>query len=140
MQSNIDIARRFMETYVVGDADGFLACLTDDWQMHEADGEISTGADLAELTRLHKIGFPDKEVEYLHELAQGDVVAQSLLLTATHSGPYFDLEPTGKQIRFSEMIFHRMANGRVAESWRITHPGSFYEEITGRPRPPDNQT
>jgi hypothetical protein len=117
-----------METYAVGDPEGFVACLTDDWLMHEAAG------DLAEITRLQGIGFPEKHVEYVQELAQGDLVAQYVLFTCTHSGPYFDLEPTGKQIRLAEMIFHRMANGRIAESWRLTHGGTFYEQISGRPR------
>jgi len=29
-------APRYIETYAVGDARGFLACLTDDWQLHDA--------------------------------------------------------------------------------------------------------
>ena len=65
-----------------------------------------------------------------------------MLFTCRHSGPYFDLEPTGKQVRLAEMIFHRIENGRIAESWRLTHGGSFYEQIGGRPRQivADNQT
>ncbi len=131
-----------METYAVGDPDSFVACLTDDWLMHEADGGTSTAADLAEITLRHRVGFPEKQVEYVQEVAQGDLVAQYVLFTTTHSGPYFDLEPTGKQIRLAEMIFHRMENGRIAESWRLTHGGSFYEQISGRPWLPvaNNQT
>ncbi|HEY8801858.1 MAG TPA: ester cyclase [Candidatus Dormibacteraeota bacterium] len=131
---NIEVARRFMETYAVGDPEGFVACLTGGWLMHEADGGASTAADLAEITRLHRMGFPEKQVEYLHELAQGDLVAQYVHFTCIHSGPYFDLEPTGKPIQLAEMIFHRMENERIAESWRLTHGGSFYEQISGRPR------
>jgi predicted ester cyclase len=131
---NVQIARRFMDTYAIGDPDGFVACLTDDWVMHEAAGGTSTVADLAEITRLHKVGFPDKSVEYVLELAQGDHVAQYVIFTTTHAGPYFDLEPTGKPIRLEEMIFHRLEDGRIVESWRLTHGGSFYEQISGHPR------
>jgi predicted ester cyclase len=130
---NTEIARRFMETYAVGDPAGFVACLADDWLMHEADGETSTAADLAEITRLHKVGFPDKNIEYVREVAQGDLVAQYVIFTTTHNGRYLDLEPTGKPIRLEEMIFHRLENDRIAESWRLTHGGSFYEQISGRP-------
>jgi SnoaL-like polyketide cyclase len=123
-----------VSTYAVGDPEGFVACLTGEWLIQVADGGTSTAADLAEITRLHGIGFPAKQVEYLQELAQGDRVAQYVHFTCIHSGPYFDLEPTGKQIRLAEMIFHRMENDRIAESWRLTHGGSFYEQISGRPR------
>lgn len=131
---NIHVARRFMETYAVGDPEGFVACLTDDWLMHEADGGTSSAADLAEITRLHKVGFPDKNVEYVREVAQDDLVAQYVIFVTTHAGPYFDLEPTGKPIRLEEMIFHRLQGGRIAESWRLTHGGSFYQQISGHPR------
>jgi hypothetical protein len=47
---NIEVARRFLETYAVGDPEGFVACLTGDWLMHEADGGRSTVADRAEIT------------------------------------------------------------------------------------------
>ena len=130
---NIETARRFMETYAVGDPEGFVACLADNWLMHEASG-TSSAADLAEITRLHAIGFPEKQVEYMQELAQDDLVAQHVRFTCVHTGPYFDLEPSGKQIRLAEMIFHRMENGRIAESWRLTFGGTFYEQVSGHPR------
>jgi hypothetical protein len=130
---NLETARRFMETYAVGDPEGFVACLADSWLMHEAGGGTSSAADLAEITRLHAIGFPEKQVEYMQELAQDNLVAQHVRFTCTHTGPYFDLEPSGKQIRLAEMIFHRMENGRIAESWRLTFGGTFYEQISGRP-------
>ncbi len=131
---NMKIARRFMESYAIGDADAFLACLTDKWLMHETDGGSSTAAEVAEITRLHKVGFPEKGIEYVREVAEGDQVAQYVIFSTTHDGPYFELEPTGKPIRLEEMIFHRLEKGRIAESWRLTHGGSFYEQITGRPR------
>lgn len=131
---NIDIAHRFMDTYAVGDPDGLVACLADDWLLHDADGGTSTAEDVAEITRLQKVGFPDKNIEYVLELAHGDLVAQYLIFTTTHAGPYFDLEPTGNPVRLEEMIFHRLESGRIAESWRLTHGGSFYEQVSGHPR------
>jgi len=79
---NRELARRCIETYAVGDARGFLACLTDDWQLHDADGRISTRAAVAEITRLHGQAFPEKKVEYVHEVAEG-AVAQHVLFTRT---------------------------------------------------------
>jgi predicted ester cyclase len=136
VSSNVDVARRFMQTYAEGDVEGLVACLNDGWLMHDADGRTSGAAALAEITRLQKVGFPDKGIEYVQEIAQGELVAQYVIFTTTHTGPYFELEPTGKTIRLEEMIFHRFDNGRITESWRLTHGGSFYEQITGHPRQP----
>jgi predicted ester cyclase len=134
--SNLEVARRFMQTYAEGDVEALVACVDDGWLMHDADGETSGAADLADITRLQQVGFPDKSIEYVQEIAQGELVAQYVIFTTTHTGPYFDLEPTGKPIRFEEMIFHRCDKGRIIESWRLTHGGSFYEQITGHPRQP----
>src|SRR5947209_17084617 len=114
------VARSFMETYASGDADGLLACLSGDWQLHEEDGSITTRVEIAEMTRSHADSFPEKTVEYLHEVVDGGKVAQHVVFTLVHSGRYLDLEPTGRRIVFHEMIFHRFAGDLIAESWRMT--------------------
>jgi predicted ester cyclase len=119
------VARRFHETYRDGDVAGFLACLVPGWRMHEADGSISSAEDLAEITRLHAAAFPAKSLEFVHEIEQGDVIAQFVRYRFVHSAAYFDFEPTGRTVEFSEMIFHRFDGDRIAESWRLTHPLSM---------------
>jgi predicted ester cyclase len=125
----VRVARRLMETYVAGDADGLLDCLADDWVMHDADGRTSGASELADITRLHNTAFPDIRVEFLHEVAKDDSVAHHVLFIGTHSGRYFDLEPTEKPVRLEEMIFHRIEGGSIAESWRLTYPGSMYDQL-----------
>ena len=70
-----------METYADGDADGLLACLAERWVLHEREGGVSTRADLAEITRSHADAFPEKEIEYLSEVASGDWVAHHVRFT-----------------------------------------------------------
>jgi hypothetical protein len=77
-----------MDTYRTGDVDGLLACLSDEWLLHEEDGSTTTRAVIAEITRNHAEAFPDKSLEYLHELVDGDHVAQHVSFTLFHSGRY----------------------------------------------------
>jgi len=111
-----------METYASGDADGLLGCLTEDWVLHEEDGSTTSRADIADITRSHAESFPEKSLEYLHELVEGNRVAHHVTFTLVHSGRYHDLEPTGKHVVLGEMIFHRFENDLIAESWRMTFP------------------
>ena len=120
-----EIARRFHESYRDGDAAEFMACLAPGWRIHEADGSTSSAEDLAKITRVHAEAFPEKTLEFVHEIEQGDVIAQFVRYRLVHTGKYLDLEPTGRTIAFSEMIFHRFAGDRIAESWRLTHPLSM---------------
>ncbi|MGZ4144668.1 MAG: ester cyclase [Actinomycetota bacterium] len=123
------MARQFLETYAHGDAEGLLNCLTGDWVLHEEDGTTSSRSDLAEITRSHAKSFPEKQIEWLAELADGDRVAHYVRFTLVHSGRYRDLEPTGRHIELWEMIFHRFDGELIAESWRMTYPGGVYEAL-----------
>ena len=127
------VARAFMQTYADGDPDAFVACLAPGWVMHEGDGTTSTPADLTEITRVHAEAFPQKEIEYIHELCEGDRVAHFVRFSLVHSGPYFGLEPTGRRVDLYEMIFHRFDGDRIAESWRMTYPDSVRQALAGDP-------
>jgi C-1 hydroxylase len=128
--SNVQtVARAFMETYAAGDADGLLACLTDNWVLHEEDGSTTSREAIAEITSAHAESFPEKSFEFRQEVIEGNRVAHHMTFTLVHSGPYHDLEPTGKHVVLHEMIFHRFESGQIAESWRMTFPDSVYEAL-----------
>jgi predicted ester cyclase len=129
--TNLEVGRRFHETYRDGDVDGFLACLAPGWRVHEADGSASSTADLVEITRLHAVAFPDKTLTFVHEVQEGDLVAQFVRYEFVHTGRYLDLEPAGRTVEFAEMIFHRFVGDRIAESWRLTYPFSMRAALRG---------
>ena len=49
-------------------------------------------------------------------LGEGDWVMFRWIATATHTGPFLGVAPTGKRVTFSGVTIHRVANGRFAES------------------------
>ncbi|MDP9299816.1 MAG: ester cyclase [Actinomycetota bacterium] len=130
----VSVARQFMETYAAGDADALLACLADGWVLHEEDGSTTSRSDLADITRVHANAFPEKKIEWVHELVDGKRVTHYVRFTLVHSGRYHDLEPTGRQVELWEMIFHLFANGLIAESWRMTHPDGVYAALADKQR------
>ena len=129
--SRVSVARQFMETYSAGDAEGLLACLSDDWVLHEEDGTTTSRSDLADITTSHAVSFPEKEIEWLHELVDGEVIAHHVRFVLVHSGRYHDLDPTGKRVELREMIFHRFQDAVIAESWRMVYPDGVYSALVG---------
>ena len=135
-QSNIELLRRAWAAYDRGDEEAFAACLTDDWREYGADG--SGAATLEEerpTMRMHKVAFPDKHTEIHRIVADEQTVACHCTVTATHSGQYLDAEPTGRRLVVHEMMFNRVENERLRETWAMVDGPGFYEQITGRPAP-----
>lgn len=133
--TNVELLRRAWAAYDRGDEEGFAACLSDDWREYDTQGNYGTLEDERRTMRLHRVAFPDKRTEIHRIVANADLVACQCSTSATHTGRYLDLEPTGKRVLIHEMMFNRVRDGRLCETWAITDGPGFYEQITGKPAP-----
>lgn len=137
VQENIELLQRAWAAYDKGDEEGFAACLTSDWREYgpSSSGDGATLEDERPTMRLHREAFPDKHTEIHRIVASETIVACHCTVMATHTGPYLDLEPTGKKVVVHEMMFNQVRDGRVAVTWAMTSGSGFYEQIAGRPQP-----
>jgi predicted ester cyclase len=131
------LLRRAWAAYDKGDADAFAECLTDSWHEHRPSGEVSTLADERKTMAIHREAFPDKHTVIHQLVAADDLVAANCTTYATHTGPYIDLVPTGQHVEVDEMMFNRIEDGLIAETWVITAGDGFYRQLTGRSAPDD---
>lgn len=74
-------------------------------------------------------GFPDLHLEVEDSSADEGMVAQRILFTGTHSGPFRGLPPTGRKVRFSGLEINRMVDGRVAEHWFQLDAVTLFEQL-----------
>jgi predicted ester cyclase len=134
-EANVELLRRAWAAYDSGDEEAFAACLTDDWLEYEADGATGTLEDERHTMQIHREAFPDKHTEIHRIVADDELVACHCTVSATHTGQYLDAAPTGKVVVLREMMFNRVRDGRLCETWAIVEDAGFYEQITGRPVP-----
>ena len=137
-QANIDLVRRAWAAYNSGDVEAFRQCLTDDWREYGPGGPdagFGTLEDERETMEQHSVAFPDKHTEIHWIVADEDTVACFCTVSATHTGPYYDLEPTSKRVVVHEMMFNRVRDGRLAETCAMTEGVGFYKRISGREPP-----
>ena len=64
--------------------------------------------------------FPDWTETVEDIIFEGDKVVSRYISTGVHEGPFFDMAPTGKRVRFNEISILRVHDGRVAEQWCVT--------------------
>jgi predicted ester cyclase len=77
------------------------------------------------------VAFPDLHVTVDDIIAEGDKVAARWTLTGTHEG-------TGVQVAVPGMVIHRLADGKIVESWHITDSLGMMQQLGVIPALPDD--
>lgn len=129
--ANIELLRRSWAAFDRCDVDAFAACLSDDWREYDAEGNIVSNLEQElEAMKLHRTAFPDRHTEIHRIVADSEMVACRCTVTATHTGRYRNVEPTGRRLVTRVMMFSRVEDGRLAETWAMAEGADLYEQIT----------
>jgi predicted ester cyclase len=64
-----------------------------------------------------RAAFSDWHMTIEDLVGEGDLVANRFTTTGTHTGPLFGFPPTGRKMIVRGQELHRLANGKVVESW-----------------------
>lgn len=120
LETNKDVVRRLVETGVAEeDIDVIREIVAEDYVRHDESGLFETEGPEAfiEIREAIGEGFPDVDLEIGEMIAEGDLVAFEGRMTGTHDGPFMDIEPTGRSISIRGNAMHRIADGKVVETW-----------------------
>lgn len=63
--------------------------------------------------------FPDFTITHEDVVATGDKVAVRSVSRGTHSGELLGIPATGRAVEYRAFDFHRIEDGRIAESWHL---------------------
>jgi steroid delta-isomerase-like uncharacterized protein len=132
---NKQVIQRFVKAVW---SDRNLAALNDFWSEdcvnHAMQGAENRG--LVALRAYHDsffgdfiTAFPDLKIEIVQQLAEGDRVTSYLISQGTHSGSFYGVSPTGKQILTSVIRIDRIQDGKITEHWSVSDAGSLMQQI-----------
>ncbi len=122
-EENKAVARRYWEAGNRHDTNGMREVLATDYVHHDPNLPVP---DADRETHLQIIqggfisAFPDLRITVYDMVAEGDRVAVRWNFSGTHNGELPGnppLPPTGKQINVNAMAIHRVAGGKLAETW-----------------------
>lgn len=65
-------------------------------------------------------GFPDLHYEIKDIISTREKVIARVVMTGTQSDTLFGVPPTGKKIQVNQINIEVIANGKIAEHWRVT--------------------
>lgn len=76
-----------------------------------------------------KRAFPDAQWEIEDVLEDGDKVVGRWTFRGTHTGPFYNLEPTGSVVTYPIIAIYRINEGRIVEDWHIFHSLGLWETL-----------
>jgi hypothetical protein len=73
--------------------------------------------------------FPDLHVAIEDIIAEGDEVCVRLQETATHTGEYRGLAPTGKKLSYTVVAIWRIVEDKIVEGWITYDQMDFLKQL-----------
>ena len=132
---NKEIVQRWLDAAGSHDVSAMDDVCTPDYAHHDPGLSVQ-GANLETFKEILVGGllgaFPDFSVEVAGMVAEGDRVAARWRFLATHSGElpgHPPLPATGRTVSVNAMSIHRIADGRVAESWVISDTLGLMQQL-----------
>ena len=114
------LARAFYAPFNTGDVAAYDQILASDWVDHPlAPGQGPGPAGFKPIVVGFRAAFPDLTLVNEDVLVAGDRVTVRSTFRGTQRGPLFGIPPTGKPVEAMAIDIHRIANGRIAETWHV---------------------
>jgi predicted ester cyclase len=99
-----DVVRRYLEAaFVRKDFEGL--------------DDLTSSEGLKSAVRGFVDAFPDIEMTFEHEIAEGDMVAVRVSATGTHLGKFRGYPASGKKWEATASAWYQVAGGRIVNAW-----------------------
>jgi steroid delta-isomerase-like uncharacterized protein len=118
IEDNKALVRRFIEeVFVAGRFEAVDELVTEDFVGHTWRLPKPGPEALREAMARVAGGLADAAFTIEDLIGEGDEVAVRLTASATQTGPFMGLPPSGKRYSIGEIHIFRIRDGRVAEHW-----------------------
>ena len=125
------VVRRFVDDVLNhGRFDALTEIIHPDYCYEGPDGAQLHGPDeLQQLVAGYRAGFSDFHVAITSEVADGDRVAMTMMLTGTHDGEYDGIPATGERLSLPLAVFTRIEDGRIVEDREFYDTGTMLAQL-----------
>ena len=90
---------------------------------------------LKSLIGAFRTGFPDWNCVINDFVVEGDKVVNRWTGTATHTGNFFGIPPTGKSVTVEGITIHQVADGRIVNDWSQSDQLTLMQQLGVAPGP-----
>ena len=132
LESNKAVVRSLVAAWNEQEFDRFDDLMAEDATLTVGGSTISCSPAATGSIAEHWVsGFPDYRFDLVHLVAEDDMVAALMPFSGKHVGQVLDLTPTGRTVRVSEMVFFRIADGKIVEAWEEWDEHGMRRQLSG---------
>lgn len=126
-----EVVRRFVDEVLNhGRFDGLTEIIHPNYRYEGPDGAQLHGLEeLQMLVAGYRVGFSDFHVAITSEVADGDLVAMTMMLTGTHDGEFDGIPATGERLSLPMAVFTRTEEGRIVEDREFYDTGTLLAQL-----------
>lgn len=115
---NKDTVRRYQDAYNTANYEALAEVVAADVRTPNIASGMPSGLEGA--IAVHKktlLGMPDYLTTIEDLIAEGDKVVARVRITGTHTGDFWGVPPTGRQINLTAIYIVRITDGKIVEHW-----------------------
>jgi predicted ester cyclase len=110
-----------LQELVKGNSDVVDEIFSTDYLAHAGDKEYKGHEFIKRFTRQLRSAFPDISIRKIEFLAQtGDTITWQRTFTGTHETNMMGIPPSGKKVKWIEMVVTRFKDEKIAEEWVVS--------------------
>ena len=130
------VNRILFEGFVGGDLSVWDELVSPDFvDKTAAPGEPNDRAAWVAGATMFMEAFPDRQLEILHQVAEGDLVTTHQRTTGTHAGDLTGIAPTGNPIDVRAVNVDQIVDGLIVARWSLIDMMSMLAQIGALPPP-----
>ena len=129
-ERNKAVVRRFYEPFRTGDTSSYHDILAPEWVNHPAEPGAAPGPAGAPPVGDYRRVLPDLVSTTEAMIAEGDLVAVRTTHRGTHRAEFLGVPATGRRIELRTQDVHRLAAGRIVETWHLEDFAGLRQQLT----------
>src|SRR5512133_1722117 len=135
VEENKSFMRRIYETFSTGDLRTLDQFMATDVIDHNPNPSQAPGLQgVQDYFQAVRGAFNNFRITVEDQVAEGDKVVSRVVYSGKHTGEFFGIAPTGKEITATGMDMSRIENGKIVERWGNQDDLKLMQELGVIPR------
>ena len=135
MTSPEPVVRMIEQGWNLGQLDVVDDCVSEDYKRDIPGATLYGAAAFKERMRTTRLAMPDFRCTLGEAIVEGDKGASRWICEGTHRGELLGIPATGKNLRWSGIVWYELRDGLVVYEWELYDQAELLTQLDMLPKP-----